>query len=100
MRRVTFLLGLILAFAAVSNFARADNPPTESAAKTVEITGTVQTLSDNILDVKPADTPAVWITIPADVKVDRTAIKPGAKVAVKASWVDTCYIAKEVTVKK
>jgi len=100
MRRATFLLGLLFVVAVAPSFARVDNRPTESATKAVEITGTVQSLSDNILDVKPADTPAVWITIPADVKVDRSAIKPGAKVAVKASWVDTCYVAKEVTVKK
>jgi hypothetical protein len=100
MRRAMFFPGLIFLLTVVPSFARADNPPTESAAKTVEITGTVQSLSDNILDVKPTDTPAVWITIPADVKIDRSAIKPGAKVAAKATWVDTCYVAKEVTVKK
>jgi hypothetical protein len=100
MRRVTFLLGLILVLAVVPNFARDENPPTESAAKAVEITGAVESLSDNILDVKPADTPAVWVTIPADLKVDRSAIKPGVKVAVKATWVDTCYVAKEVTVER
>jgi hypothetical protein len=102
MRCTTFFLGPIfmVVVAVVPSVARADDPPTESAAKAVEITGTVESLSDNILDVKPADTPAVWVTIPADVKVDRSAIKPGVKVSVKASWVDTCYVAKEVTVKK
>ena len=36
------------------------------------IVGAVQSFSGNILDIKPPTTaPAVWVTIPANMKVDR-----------------------------
>jgi hypothetical protein len=59
-----------------------------------EIFGTVQSLSGNILDVKPPTAaPAVWITIPAGMKIDRAALKPGVHVAVEARWATVTYIA-------
>jgi len=65
---------------------------TETAAK--EIVGTVQSLSGNILDVKPLTTqPAVWVTIPQNMKVDRAALKPGVEVSVEARWVTVTYLA-------
>ncbi|MDE3110084.1 MAG: hypothetical protein KGL02_09095 [Acidobacteriota bacterium] len=64
----------------------------EAPAK--EVTGTVQSLSGNILDIKPFTTaPAVWVTIPANMKVDREALKPGVKVSVEARWATVTYVA-------
>jgi hypothetical protein len=59
-----------------------------------DVTGTVQSFSGNILDIKPPTTaPAVWVTIPADMKVDRDALKPGVQVSVEARWVTVTYLA-------
>jgi hypothetical protein len=71
-----------------------------SSAPSVQITGAVQSLSGNILDVKPASAPAVWVTIPADLHVDRSALKQGVNVSVEAYWAVACYVATEVTVQK
>ncbi len=61
---------------------------------TTEIVGTVQSFSGNILDIKPFTVqPAVWVTIPQDMKVDRDAVKPGTKVSVEARWATVTYIA-------
>jgi hypothetical protein len=72
----------------------------KTSSPTVEITGVIQSFSGNILDVKPAQSPAVWVTIPQDLHVDRSALKPGAEVSVEAHWAVACYVATEVTVKK
>jgi hypothetical protein len=98
MRHVILLLALLAAIAVVPTLARQDGAP--ASPKSVEIAGTVQSFSSNILDVKPADSPSVWITIPAEVKVDPSALKAGAKVVAKAYWVGTCYVATEVAVQK
>ncbi len=59
-----------------------------------KIVGTVQTFSGNILDIKPLTTqPAVWVTIPQSMKVDRAALKPGVEVSVEARWVTVTYLA-------
>lgn len=64
----------------------------EAPAK--EIVGAVQSFSGNILDIKPPTVaPAVWVTIPANMKVDRDALKPGVKVSVEARWATVTYIA-------
>jgi hypothetical protein len=64
----------------------------ETAAK--DIVGTVQSFSGNILDIKPLTVqPAVWVTIPHDMKVDRDALKPGVEVSVEARWVTVTYLA-------
>jgi hypothetical protein len=64
----------------------------EMAAK--EIVGTVQSFSGNILDIKPLTVqPAVWVTIPHDMKVDRDALKPGVEVSVEARWATVTYLA-------
>jgi len=70
------------------------NPPT------VHIVGVVQSFSGNTLDVKPATSPSVWVTVPADLHVDRDAVKPGVEVSVDAYWADLCYIATQVSVQK
>jgi hypothetical protein len=58
------------------------------------ITGAVQSFSGNILDIKPPTTaPAVWVTIPGNMKVDRDALKPGVEVSVEARWATVTYIA-------
>jgi hypothetical protein len=69
-----------------------------SAAPSVQIVGVVQSFTSNILDVKPADSPAVWITIPLDLQVDRSQLKPGVTVAVQATWMETVYVASQVTI--
>jgi hypothetical protein len=63
------------------------------AAPPVEIAGTVQSFSGNILDIKPPATPAVFVTIPDDMKVDRDELKPGVEVSVEARWASVCYVA-------
>jgi hypothetical protein len=70
------------------------------AAKPVQISGAVLSLSGNTLDLKPAASPAVWVVIPDGVAADRGALKPGAEVTVEAHWAELCYIATQVTVKK
>jgi len=71
-----------------------------TTAPTVPITGVVQSFSGDTLAVKPATSPAVWVTIPPDLHVDRAALKPGADVSVEAHWADVCYVATQVKVGK
>ncbi len=94
MRRFGPVLVILILLSAIPNFAQS----AVSSAPPTTITGAVQTLSGNILDVKPSSSPAVWVTIPADLKVDRDALKPDAKVSVEAYWADVCYVATKVTV--
>lgn len=93
MPSVRWLLFIVVLVFAIPSFAKQEN----SSPASVEITGTVQSFSGDILDVKPANAPAVWVTIPSDLRVDRTALKEGAKVEVKAYWADVCYVATQVT---
>jgi hypothetical protein len=72
----------------------------EDASAPAQITGAVQSFSGNILDVKPATSPAVWVAIPDHLRVDRSALKPGVQVSVEAQWADVCYMATQVTVQK
>lgn len=65
-----------------------------------QITGVVQSFSGNILDIKPATAPAVWVTIPTDLRVDRNALKPGVAVSAEAHWAEVCYVATQVTIPK
>lgn len=74
----------------------------QQGAKTAEskeapatiVSGTVQSFSGNILDIKPPTTaPAVWVTIPSNMKVDRGALKPGVDVSVEARWATVAYVA-------
>ncbi len=96
MQRIGPLLVVLILLSAIPSFAQSVG----SAAPPTKIAGAVLTLSGNILDVKPPDAPAVWVTIPADLKVDRNALKPDAKVSVEAYWADVCYVATQVTVQK
>lgn len=66
----------------------------------MQISGAVQSFSGNTLDIKPAASPAVWVMIPDDLRVDRAALKPGTEVSIEAHWTDVCYIASQVTIKK
>lgn len=94
-RTTRFLISLLL-LSAVPVLAQQNASP----EKTVQITGTILSLSSDILDVKPAASPAVWITIPVDLRIDRSALKEGANVSVQAYWADTCYVATQITVQK
>lgn len=59
-----------------------------------EIVGTVQSFSGDILDIKPLTVqPAVWVTIPQTMKVDRAALKAGVEVSVEARWATVTYLA-------
>jgi hypothetical protein len=100
MRRFVFFLTLFVMFLAIPVRAKQEGAEPQPAQKSVEITGTVQSFSSNILAVKPPDSPSVWITIPTDLRVDRGALKDGAKVTAKAYWVSTCYVAIEVATQK
>lgn len=91
--RSLILLGVLFAVPALAQQG-------SSSAPSVQITGVVESLSGNILDVKPATSPAVWVTIPADLHVDRNALKPGVNVSVEAYWAVACYVATQVTVQK
>jgi hypothetical protein len=98
MRRNSFLLIVLVALAGLlANPSRAQSA---SAAAPVQISGVVQSFSGNTLDVKPAATPAVWVTVPSGLHVDRSALKAGAEVSVEAYWADVCYIATQVTTRK
>lgn len=77
--------------------SRAQSPGTPSLT---QITGVVQSFSGNILDIKPATAPAVWVTIPVDLQVDRNALKPGVAVSATAHWAEVCYVANQVTIQK
>jgi len=89
------LIVMVLALSAISAAARQENKTDAAKGNApVEITGTVQSFSADILDVKPPTVhPAVWITIPAAMKVDRAALKPGTRVTVEARWAMVTYIA-------
>jgi hypothetical protein len=102
MRRAIIFWSLVAILLLVPIRAAQESAPGELSPppKTVEITGTVQSFTSNILDVKPADAPSVWIAIPADLRVDRGALTDGAKVTAKAHWVFTCFVATAVTVQK
>jgi len=69
-------------------------------AAPVQITGVVQSFNGETLDIKPAASPAVWVMVPADLHVDRAALKPGAQVSAEARWDGLVYIATDVTIKK
>lgn len=96
MSRIRLLLIALILLSPIPSFSQTLN----ASSPTVEITGVVESFSGNILDVKPAQTPAVWVTIPEDLHVDRSALKPGAEVSVEAHWAVSCYVASGVTVKK
>jgi hypothetical protein len=97
MRRNSFLLIVLVALAGVmANSSRAQS----GSAAPVQISGVVESISGNTLDVKPAATPAIWVMIPSDLHVDRSALKAGAEVSVEAYWADVCYIATQVTTRK
>jgi len=88
---IVMVLALFALPAAARQAGQTDG--SKEVAPTV-ITGTVQSFSSNILDVKPPTVaPAVWITIPAGMKVDRAALKPGVHVRVEARWATVTYIA-------
>ena len=72
----------------------------DSSATAMHITGVMLSVSGNILDVKPSAAPAVWVTIPADLHVDRSTLKEGVSVSIEARWVDVCYVASQITVQK
>jgi hypothetical protein len=86
---------MALALFAFSALAQKNGKTTKAKeAPATEVTGTVQTFSGNILDIKPFTTaPAVWVTIPSNMKVDREALKPGTKVSVEARWATVTYLA-------
>ena len=96
MLRVGSLLVVLVLLAAIPSFVQSD----DASAPPTQISGTVQSLSGNILDIKPANAPAVWVTIPAELHVDRSALKPDAKVSAEAHWANVCYVATQVTIQK
>ena len=91
---------LIVLVALVGLLANPSWAQSGSAAAKVQLSGVVQSFSGNTLDLKPAATPAVWVMIPNDLHVDRSALKAGAEVSVEAYWADVCYIATQVTIRK
>lgn len=90
-----FPVALALAlFAFPAAAQHSDKPAEATEAPAKVITGAVQSFSGNILDIKPPTTaPAVWVTIPANMKVDRDALKPGVEVSVEARWATVTYVA-------
>lgn len=95
MLKVSWLLIVVILQSAIPSLAQSG-----SASSPAPITGVVQSFSGNILDVKPATAPAVWVTIPIDLRVDRNALKRGVNVSVEAHWVEVCYVATQVTIQK
>jgi hypothetical protein len=96
MLRVGSLLIALILLTAIPSFAQSG----DASAPPTQISGVVQSLSGNILDIKPANAPAVWVTIPLDLQVDRSALKPDVQVSVEARWANVCYVATEVTIQK
>jgi hypothetical protein len=96
MRKVSWFLIVIVLQSAIPSFAQSGSAPSPP----VQITGVIQSFSRNILDVKPATAPAVWVTIPNDLPVDRNALKPNVAVSVEAHWAKVCYVATQVTIQK
>jgi len=96
MQSVRRFLALLVVLFSIPVFAQQGG----SSSPPVHITGAVLSLNDNILDVKPPSAPAVWVTIPANLHVDRGALKEGVNVSVEAYWADVCYVATEVTIQK
>lgn len=96
MPKIKSVLLVIILLAAIPVLAQSE----KSTPPTTQIAGVVQSFSANILDVKPSASPAVWVTIPDHLRVDRSALKPGADVSVEAYWADSCYVATAVTIKK
>lgn len=95
---ISFLL-VLMSLAVIVTVAQSKDAPT-APAPTVQITGVVQSFSADTLAIKPASSPAIWVTIPPDLKVDRAALKTGSQVSVEAHWADVCYVATQVTIKK
>ena len=96
MRRIKLALIAIAALIPLSLLqARAQS----SAPATVQISGVVQSFSAGVLDIKPATSPAVWVMVPADLKLDRGRLKAGAQVSAEAYWSDVSYIATQVSIK-
>jgi hypothetical protein len=93
--RVSWLLLVLILQSAVPGFAQSAGTPSLT-----QITGVVQSFSGNILDIKPATAPAVWVTIPVDLQVDRNALKPGVAVSATAHWAEVCYVAHQLTIQK
>lgn len=60
-----------------------------------QIQGTIVSFSGYMLDIQPPASSRVWVTIPGDMKVDRSALKEGASVSVQARWATVCYVATE-----
>jgi hypothetical protein len=89
MREIRALLVVFLLISVIPGFAQMNS---ETAAPR-EITGTVVSFSGNTLDIQPASASAVWVTIPDDMKVDRSALKPGVAVSVQARWDTVTYMA-------
>ena len=58
-----------------------------------EVTGVVESFSGNTLDIKPANGPAVWVTIPDGIKVKSELMKPGTMVSVEARWESNDFVA-------
>jgi len=92
----TSLLLVVLLLSSMPSLAQSGSASSQPA----QIAGVVLSLSGNTLDVKPAASPAVWVTLPDDLKVDRGALKPGVTVSVEARWAEVCYVAAKVTVQK
>lgn len=69
-------------------------------APPVQITGEVQSFSADNLVVKPANGSSVWITVPADVQVDRGQLKQGVMVQVTARQIPIGYVATEITIQQ
>jgi hypothetical protein len=97
MRRMMFVLILV---AAVIPLLCLPVVAQSGGAATVQISGVVQSFSRGTLDIKPAASPAVWVMVPADLDIDRNALKAGAQVTVQSYWSDLCYIATQVTIKQ
>lgn len=94
MKRFKWLAVALVLFAIPAVARQSDKSAEMKEAPAKVISGAVQSFSGNILDIKPPTTaPAVWVTIPANMKVDRDALKPGVEVSVEARWATVTYIA-------
>jgi len=95
MRSIGWFLIVVILLWAIPGLAQSSS----ASSPTVEITGVIQSFNGNTLDVKPATTPAVWVTLPTGLSVDHSRLKPGVEVSVEARWAEVCYLASQVTIR-
>jgi ATP-dependent 26S proteasome regulatory subunit len=97
--RVRTLFTILILLVVTRGFAQSESRAPQ--APPVQITGVVQSFTTGkYLIVKPANTAAISVDVPAKVQVDRSQLKEGVRVVVEANRIETGYLAIAVTIQK